>query len=72
MRSEFVDHTIIFIQVGPVCNKLRPCENGILCRDKCSAPYFECVYCDDIHTGLHCDVEKGRDTILIYAVIKNT
>jgi len=44
--------------VGPTCKKLRPCEKGILCRDTCSPPYFECVYCDNKHTGLHCDIEK--------------
>ena len=51
------------IQVGPVCNKLRPCENGILCRDTCSAPYFECVFCDGQHSGLHCDVMKGGNSL---------
>ena len=47
-------------QVGPNCIELNPCPPGILCRDACSSPFYECVFCDHQHTGLHCNSRRGE------------
>eukprot|EP00794_Sanderia_malayensis_P013908 gene13908-15357_t len=45
-------------ELGSNCRKHNPCGKGILCRDKCEAPFYECVTCDASHEGLHCDIRK--------------
>jgi len=38
---------------------LNPCEKDVLCKDKCTPPYFECVYCKKEYHGLHCQFHKA-------------
>lgn len=54
-----IDGNVLF-QVGPVCVELNPCKENVLCKDTCKPPYYECVYCDSDHKGLHCDVTIGK------------
>lgn len=46
----------LFPKVGPVCNNLKPCLPNYLCKDTCTAPFYECLHC---HEGLHCDKPIG-------------
>ncbi|XP_065060838.1 protein crumbs homolog 1-like isoform X2 [Rhopilema esculentum] len=41
--------------VGDTCMELQPCNDGVLCKDTCNPPFYECKVCDENHTGLHCD-----------------
>ena len=54
---------IYFEKVGRTCEQLNPCRSGILCRDTCVYPFFECVECDKYHYGLHCDRRKGKNNL---------
>eukprot|EP00794_Sanderia_malayensis_P017390 gene17390-19132_t len=54
-RSTDYNYTL----VGVVCETLNPCQPGILCRETCDSPFYECVTCDQYHYGLHCDKKKG-------------
>eukprot|EP00795_Rhopilema_esculentum_P016445 gene16445-7859_t len=42
-------------KVGPTCERLRPCGDDVLCREKCEPPFYECVHCSSGYYGLHCD-----------------
>eukprot|EP00112_Aurelia_sp_Birch-Aquarium-sp1_P003783 Seg1427.1 transcript_id=Seg1427.1/GoldUCD/mRNA.D3Y31 product="Mucin-like protein" protein_id=Seg1427.1/GoldUCD/D3Y31 len=46
---------------GPTCTALSPCKPGILCRDTCESPYYECVECKDGYYGLHCQLHEPID-----------
>ncbi|XP_065061043.1 uncharacterized protein LOC135688224 isoform X1 [Rhopilema esculentum] len=43
--------------VGQVCKELNPCGPGVLCKDKCEPPYYECAFCSENLTGprKHCN-----------------
>eukprot|EP00795_Rhopilema_esculentum_P003142 gene3143-1447_t len=47
--------------IGATCRALNPCPSHILCRDKCTSPFYECVYCDANHRGLHCDISLDKN-----------
>ncbi|XP_065067481.1 neurogenic locus notch homolog protein 2-like isoform X1 [Rhopilema esculentum] len=47
--------------IGATCRALNPCPSHILCRDKCTSPFYECVYCDENHHGLHCDIPLDKN-----------
>ncbi|XP_065067425.1 fibropellin-1-like isoform X1 [Rhopilema esculentum] len=47
--------------IGATCRALNPCPSHILCRDKCTSPFYECVYCDANHRGLHCDIPLDKN-----------
>jgi len=51
----------INLLVGPLCRTQKPCKNGVLCRDSCSPPFYECIYCDANNAGLHCDAKTEVD-----------
>eukprot|EP00795_Rhopilema_esculentum_P007211 gene7211-12891_t len=41
--------------VGATCKKLNPCEAGVLCKDKCEPPFYECIMnCSEDESGSHC------------------
>ena len=42
-----------------MCKSLKPCGENILCKDTCESPYYQCIYCDANHKGLHCDKPIG-------------
>eukprot|EP00112_Aurelia_sp_Birch-Aquarium-sp1_P006386 Seg1706.4 transcript_id=Seg1706.4/GoldUCD/mRNA.D3Y31 product=Fibropellin-1 protein_id=Seg1706.4/GoldUCD/D3Y31 len=48
-------------QVGETCMALKPCPAGILCKDTCNSPFYECIFCDEKYTGLHCDIPIDGD-----------
>eukprot|EP00112_Aurelia_sp_Birch-Aquarium-sp1_P021542 Seg583.4_Seg583.2 transcript_id=Seg583.4_Seg583.2/GoldUCD/mRNA.D3Y31 product="hypothetical protein" protein_id=Seg583.4_Seg583.2/GoldUCD/D3Y31 len=45
----------IFPQLGQICEANNPCSDGVLCKDTCELPGYQCHPCKDGETGLRCD-----------------
>eukprot|EP00795_Rhopilema_esculentum_P016446 gene16446-7860_t len=52
-------------KVGPTCERLRPCGDDVLCREKCEPPFYECVHCSSGYYGLHCDQHERMCVIML-------
>eukprot|EP00112_Aurelia_sp_Birch-Aquarium-sp1_P012224 Seg257.3 transcript_id=Seg257.3/GoldUCD/mRNA.D3Y31 product=Fucolectin-3 protein_id=Seg257.3/GoldUCD/D3Y31 len=44
-----------FHLLGQVCEAQDPCPKGVLCRDTCECPGYQCFPCQAGRTGLRCD-----------------
>ena len=53
--------TKISFQLGPVCDKLSPCENGGKCRDVCEPPGYKCKCIEPYH-GEKCQLNSASTT----------
>ena len=61
------------MQVGPTCKELKPCDPGVVCKNICTAPFYECVPCDKNQQELFCKKPTGmiHFDVLLYLLEDN-
>eukprot|EP00795_Rhopilema_esculentum_P007212 gene7212-12892_t len=57
-----VEEKLATAVVGATCKKLNPCKAGVLCKDKCEPPFYECIMnCSENESGSHCKARPNAD-----------
>ena len=63
--SHHMDDKILYLQLGPHCNRFRPCEGRGKCIDDCTSVGYKCLPpCKPPYVGQYCDKIKGLHLLL--------